>query len=128
VSVVRTWLAASACGLVLAGCGDGSSPTTPQESAVDEPTSSPSTPASGPEAQAVADLAQRIDVAEGDIEVVAVEDVTWRDGSRGCAEPGMMYTQALIDGSRIILRAGGRTYEYHSGGSQPPALCEKPTE
>jgi hypothetical protein len=26
------------------------------------------------------------------------------------------------------LRAGGRTYEYHSGGSQPPALCEKPTE
>jgi hypothetical protein len=79
-------------------------------------------------AQSVEELASRLDIAEDDIEVVAVEEVTWRNGSRGCAEPGMMYTQALIDGSRITLRAGGRTYEYHSGGSRPPALCEKPTE
>ncbi len=63
-----------------------------------------------------------------DIEVVSVEEVTWRDGSRGCAEPGMAYTQALIDGSRITLRVGTTTYEYHSGGSQPPSRCEKPTE
>ena len=78
--------------------------------------------------RAVDDLAATLDVDAGDVEVVAVEEVTWRDGSRGCAQRGMAYTQALIDGSRITLRAGGRTYEYHSGGSQPPALCEKPTE
>lgn len=59
---------------------------------------------------------------------MAVEEVTWRDGSRGCAQPGMSYTQALVDGSRITLRASGRTYEYHSGGRQPPSRCEKPTE
>ena len=44
------------------------------------------------------------------------------------AKPGEMYTQALVDGLRITLRAGGRTYEYHSGGNRPPALCDKPTE
>ena len=27
-----------------------------------------------------------------------------------------MYTQALVDGSRITLSAGDRTYEYHAGG------------
>jgi hypothetical protein len=88
-----------------------------------------STPApTDPVAVAVADLAERLGVEPDDVEVVSTEDVTWRNGSRGCAEPGTMYTQALIDGARITLRAGGATYEYHSGGSTPPALCENPTE
>ena len=28
---------------------------------------------------------------------------------------------------RDVVRAG-RTYQYHSGGSQPPARCDKPTQ
>ena len=60
--------------------------------------------------------------------MVSVEEVTWRDGSRGCAQPGMAYTQALIDGSRITLRAGG-----HGPTSTTPAAharhrCDKPTQ
>ena len=43
-------------------------------------------------------------VDASEVEVVSVEEVTWRDGSRGCAQPGMAYTQALIDGS---VRAEG---------------------
>lgn len=78
--------------------------------------------------QAVADLARRLEVAEDDITVAGVEEVTWNDGSLGCAEKGMMYTQALVDGSRIMLRAGDRTYEYHAGGRRAPFLCEKPTQ
>ena len=78
--------------------------------------------------QSVADLARTLGVDDAEVEVVAVEEVTWSDGSRGCAEPGMMYTQALIDGSRITLRVDGTTYEYHAGGSGPPALCEQPTQ
>lgn len=96
--------------------------------------SEPTTPAPVPGAEsadvrtAVSDLASTLGVDQAEVEVVAVEEVTWRDGSRGCAQRGVMYTQALIDGSRITLRVGDTTYEYHSGGSQPPALCERPTE
>lgn len=87
-----------------------------------------STPASGPAADAVADLATRLGVDSESIAVVAEEAVTWRDGSLGCAKEGSFYTQALVDGSRITLRAAGTDYEYHSGGSQPPFWCEKPTQ
>ena len=67
-------------------------------------------------------------VAVGDVEVVAVQEVTWTDGSRGCAKKGMNYTMSMIDGSRITLRVDGTTYEYHSGGSGRPFLCERPTQ
>ena len=76
----------------------------------------------------MADLAIRLGVDAATIEVVAEEAVTWRDGSLGCAKPGFAYTQALVDGSRITLRADGTDYEYHSGGSEPPFWCEKPTQ
>lgn len=82
----------------------------------------------GATGQAVADLAARLGVDAAEVEVVAVEQVTWRDGSRGCAEPGTMYTQALVEGTRITLRADGTDHEYHSGGGQRPVLCEDPTE
>ncbi len=77
---------------------------------------------------ATADLADFLGVKENEIEVVSAEEVTWSDGSRGCAEEGMMYTQAQIEGSRMMLRHDGTDYEYHSGGSEPPVRCEKPTE
>ncbi len=134
----RPALLLAACTLLVACGAPDRSPST-EETAVDpSPSSSPSSPSpsSGPSGgaarpdvvQAVDDLAATIGVDAGDVEVVSVEEVTWRDGSRGCAQPGMAYTQALVDGSRITLRAGGRTYEYHAGGSQPPARCDKPTE
>ncbi len=99
---------------------------------MDESDPAPSAPVPGAGSdvvqEAVTDLAGSLDIDTDDVEVVAVEEVTWRDGSRGCAQRGVMYTQALIDGSRITLRVGDTTYEYHSGGSRPPALCERPTE
>jgi hypothetical protein len=120
---------------LLASCGapdeGADQPTTDPpvaEETTVEPTSPSGTPASGDVVRAIDDLAASLGVDAGEVEVVSVEEVTWRDGSRGCAQPGMAYTQALIDGSRITLRAGGRTYEYHSGGSQPPARCDKPTQ
>jgi hypothetical protein len=39
-----------------------------------------------------------------------------------------MYTQALVPGSRITLRVGERTYEYHAGWEQAPFLCEDPSQ
>ncbi len=37
----------------------------------------------------------------------------------------MMYTQVLVDGTLVVLEAGGRRYEYHGG--DPLVLCENPT-
>lgn len=86
------------------------------------PSNQPDLPTS-PTDMAIADLAQRLDVDPDGIEVVSVDEVTWPDGGLGCPEPGMMYTQALVDGSRIVLRADGIRHEYHSGGSRDPFYC-----
>ena len=131
---VRTWLVAAALGLVVTGCADdpgaSASGETPEASPVEQP--APSEPGPGADSPlvvaSVADLASRLGVEAGAVEVVAVQDVTWTDGSRGCAKKGMTYTMSLIDGSRITLQVDGTTYEYHSGGSGPPFLCDRPTQ
>lgn len=74
-------------------------------------------------APARADLAQRLRVAPEDLEVIAAEEVTWPDGSLGCPEPGMSYTQAVVEGSRVVLRLDGRIYVYHAGDDAEPFLC-----
>jgi L-amino acid N-acyltransferase YncA len=81
----------------------------------------------GPAAHAVDDLAQRLGVDRRAVTVVRDEEVTWPDGSIGCPQPGMSYTQALVEGRLIILEAGGENYEYHAGRSGKPFLCDKPT-
>jgi hypothetical protein len=78
------------------------------------------------ERAAIADLAARRGVDEGAITVVSTEEVTWRDGSIGCPEPGVAYTQALVPGIRVILELDGVRYEYHAGGRRPIFLCEHP--
>jgi hypothetical protein len=77
---------------------------------------------------AVADLADRLSVNTHAITVVTVESVTWRDGSMGCPEPGMSYTQALVNGIRVELTVDGISHWYHQGGSNPIKYCENPRE
>jgi hypothetical protein len=74
-------------------------------------------------APAIADLAGRLGVSPGDIEVVSAEEVTWPDGSLGCPEPGMSYTQALVNGAKVVLRYEDRVYVYHAGADAKPFLC-----
>ncbi len=81
-----------------------------------------------PVEQAKADLAQRLGVDIDSITVVRMEDVTWPDGSLGCPQPGMAYTQALVDGSFIELSVRGGTYNYHSGRGGTPFLCKSKNE
>lgn len=77
-------------------------------------------------AQARHDLATRLKLPEANIEVVEAKAIVWPDSSLGCPQPDMMYAQVLQEGLRIVLRANQKLYEYHSGGNQPPFLCEKP--
>ncbi len=87
------------------------------------PPESPATPT----ARAVADLADRLGLAADAISVVLMEDVTWSDGSLGCPEPGMSYTQALVDGYRIVLEANGTEFHYHAAGGDDPFYCANPS-
>jgi hypothetical protein len=73
---------------------------------------------------AVDDLAGRLGIEPSDVTIVDARSVTWGDGSLGCPKPGMMYTQVLVDGTLVVLKAGGKQYEYHGG--DPLVLCENP--
>jgi len=48
------------------------------------------------------------------IALVSTEPVTWRDGCLEVYTPRTMCTDALVDGYRIILDAGGERLEYHT--------------
>ena len=74
---------------------------------------------------AVADLAGRLQIDEGQIEVIKAEQVTWPDGSIGCPQPGVMYTMALVEGAQVILAVDNRSrvFDYHAGSDGQPFLC-----
>lgn len=63
---------------------------------------------------AISDLAERVGTDVDEVELVRDEPVTWSDGSFGCPRPGMNYTQALVDGRLVVLRALGVDHEYHA--------------
>ena len=69
------------------------------------------------------DAASRSGVAPEAIKVLVAERVTWSDGSLGCPLPGMMYTQALVPGYRIVLQAGEQTLNYHAMSRGRPFYC-----
>jgi hypothetical protein len=80
-----------------------------------------------PVEEAVNDLLVRLG-GRATIEVVRYEDVVWRDGSLGCPQPGMAYTQALEDGYRIELADGDIVYHYHGITNGAPFLCDNPSK
>lgn len=67
-------------------------------------------------------------VAADEIEVLAAEAVTWSDGSLGCPEEGMAYTQALVPGFRVMLEVAGERIEYHAGSDGAFFPCDDPQD
>ncbi|VVB85938.1 Uncharacterised protein [uncultured archaeon] len=59
------------------------------------------------------DLAARLNITAGQIQLARLEKVDWPDTSLGYPEKGKMYAQMITPGFRIVLEAGGRSYEYH---------------
>jgi hypothetical protein len=145
-------LVVTAALLLIAACGDGAGspaatdtvPVVSDRPADDSVSSSTGAPlaadgrspvsetvpaeiAAAPAVQAaVADLASRQGVGRDQVDVVEVREVTWRDGSLGCPQPGMNYTQALVDGQLVVLAIGGKRFEYHGGPNRPLFLCRDP--
>jgi hypothetical protein len=86
----------------------------------------PDAPAAQPAAHvtmALEDAARRTGLPSGQLTVTSVEQVTWRDSALGCPEPGMMYTQALVAGYRIIIGAAGESLDYHADQRGRVLLC-----
>jgi hypothetical protein len=61
-----------------------------------------------------------------EISVVTAEAVTWSDGSLGCPEPGMGYTQALVPGYRVVLDVAGEEIHFHAGSDGAFFACDDP--
>lgn len=74
-----------------------------------------SSPADAMIRMALADAAQRTGIAADSLQLVSAERVTWGDGSLGCPRPDMLYTQALVSGWRIRIRAAAEVLDYHAG-------------
>ena len=70
----------------------------------------------------LSDLAAR-GVSTDGLEVVTARAVTWPSGALGCPQPGMAYTQMVIDGYQVVVTVGGKTYDYRYGSSANPRLC-----
>ncbi len=71
------------------------------------------------------DLSKRTGAGPAAIEVVRAESVVWNDGSLGCPQPGVNYRMAPTRGYRVVLRHGGREYDYRVvARSGSFVLCE----
>lgn len=72
----------------------------------------------------LADAAARAGVDPGDVALVSAVQMEWSDGSLGCPQPGMFYTQALVSGFQIIVRAGEQQLDYRVSGPGRFRLCQ----
>jgi hypothetical protein len=127
VILMRRVMIAVALAALLVACGNestsGGQPSmTPSTSG----SSGPATPGGGLVEQAKADLVKRLGVDAAEVKVVSSVEVTWPDGSLGCPEPGMYYTQMVVNGNRTVLEVAGKQYAYHSSVHRAPFLCEHP--
>lgn len=72
---------------------------------------------------ALDDAARQTGMKRAALVVESAAAITWSDGSLGCPQPGMMYTQALVPGYRVVIRAGRSVLDYHSSQRGLPFLC-----
>jgi hypothetical protein len=139
--MLRTILIIGAATIMTAACtatpGAGSTGS-PEPSLTPEPSLASENPSSGPPAGSgsalptavtdpiVADAAARLGVDPSQVNIVDAHEETWPDGSLGCPKPGMMYTQALVDGYQVIVEANGTRLDYRGSAPGKFVLCETP--
>ena len=71
----------------------------------------------------VADAAKRFNVAESAVVLARAEQLTWSDGSLGCPEPGVAYTQVLVAGFRVDATTSAGTLTYHTDSRGRVVSC-----
>ena len=74
-------------------------------------------------AEIVADASLRSGATIDEMSVVLAEVVQWNDGSLGCPEPGAIYTQAIVDGFRIVVESSDEEFDYRTSGTDFFIVC-----
>jgi len=106
--------------MLFTACAPKAEPTQQSALPVDDapqPTPTPThipvdlTPAQRAALSALSDITG---LAADKIKLISTEAVTWPDGCLGVQRMGMMCTQALVEGFKIILEADGKQYEFHT--------------
>lgn len=73
----------------------------------------------------LADAAKRAGVSREEVELTKSEEKVFNDSSLDCPDPGRFYTQVLTPGHRVLVEAGGETYDYRVNSiAGSVRLCE----
>ena len=72
----------------------------------------------------LADAATRTGMSVSDIFAVRAEQAIWNDGSLGCPQPDMSYTQAQVDGYWVVLKAGDTLLDYRASKTGFFTFCD----
>jgi hypothetical protein len=73
----------------------------------------------------LADAEAQSGIRQEELTVVRSEAVVWSDGSLGCPQPGVMYTQALVPGYWVVLEYDDQTLDYRASDRGYFSLCEQ---
>jgi hypothetical protein len=74
----------------------------------------------------VADAAARLSVDPAAVSIESAQAETFTDGSLGCPEMGVMYTQALVDGYHVVVAANDTQLDYRGSVPGQFRLCKNP--
>jgi hypothetical protein len=72
----------------------------------------------------VDDLARTTGAPPSAIQVLRSEAVVWNDGSLGCPQPDVAYTQALVEGYWVVLAWDGQAFDYRAAEGGHFFRCE----
>lgn len=71
----------------------------------------------------VDDLARRLDIETGAVQLLAFETATWAAIDLGCGDDPMGASDRRVGGYRIVLLVEGVPYEYHTDETSRIRLC-----
>jgi hypothetical protein len=118
------WIALFVASLAISACTGvpGALETPAPSAAAPQPTEPPvlSTPTHIPvdinsaQRAAISSLAQSLGLPVEKVALVSSEAVTWPNGCLGVQRLGVMCTQNQVPGYKLVLRANGKDYEYHT--------------
>jgi hypothetical protein len=78
--------------------------------------------------EAVRLVAEHSGLAEEDLKVLSVEEVTWSNSAIGCPQPDRAYLDRIVPGVRVIVEGGGQMFYVHGGEAGNLFVCETPEE
>jgi hypothetical protein len=100
---------------------------TPTEQAL-IPTEDPSTELTPAQEAAVERLSSELGLPAEQVGILSTDEVEWPDGCLGVQREGLMCTQAIVPGFKVVLQANGETYEIRTNksGSQVVVVQNAP--